>query len=82
MKGEVDGNFIEGMGCVGGCVGGPKVLIPKEEGAMATNNFSFYSPIKIASHSQILDDVLSDLGINSLKDFEDDNKTSILHRTF
>ena len=82
MKGEVDGNFIEGMGCVGGCVGGPKVIIPKEEGAMATNNFAFYSPIKIASHSQILDDVLSDLGINSIKDFEDDNKTSILHRTF
>lgn len=25
-------NFIEGMGCVGGCIGGPKVLIPKEEG--------------------------------------------------
>lgn len=82
MKGEIDGNFIEGMGCIGGCVGGPKVLIPKEEGAMATNNFAFYSPIKIAAHSSTLDDVLSELGINSLKDFEDDDKISILHRTF
>lgn len=32
MAGKLDANFIEGMGCVGGCVGGPKALIPKEEG--------------------------------------------------
>ncbi|MEL7604384.1 MAG: [Fe-Fe] hydrogenase large subunit C-terminal domain-containing protein, partial [Bacillota bacterium] len=32
LNGKITANFIEGMGCVGGCVGGPKVLIPKEEG--------------------------------------------------
>lgn len=32
LEGRVSANFIEGMGCVGGCVGGPKVLIPREEG--------------------------------------------------
>lgn len=32
LQGELSANFIEGMGCVGGCVGGPKILIPKEEG--------------------------------------------------
>ena len=32
LSGEINANFIEGMGCVGGCVGGPKALIPKEEG--------------------------------------------------
>ena len=32
MEGKITANFIEGMGCVGGCVGGPKRLIPKEEG--------------------------------------------------
>ena len=32
LEGKVTANFIEGMGCVGGCVGGPKALIPKEEG--------------------------------------------------
>lgn len=31
-EGKGDSNFFEGMGCVGGCVGGPKVLIDKEEG--------------------------------------------------
>ena len=26
QNGEINANFIEGMGCVGGCVGGPKSL--------------------------------------------------------
>jgi len=32
LNGKISKNFYEGMGCVGGCVGGPKVLIPMEEG--------------------------------------------------
>ncbi|MDZ4965187.1 iron hydrogenase, partial [Clostridium perfringens] len=24
LNGEIEANFIEGMGCIGGCVGGPK----------------------------------------------------------
>ncbi len=32
MAGNIPGNFIEGMGCLGGCVGGPKIMIPMEEG--------------------------------------------------
>ncbi|MFZ2538996.1 MAG: [Fe-Fe] hydrogenase large subunit C-terminal domain-containing protein, partial [Oscillospiraceae bacterium] len=31
INGKITANFIEGMGCVGGCVGGPKALISKEE---------------------------------------------------
>lgn len=32
LSGNIDANFYEGMGCVGGCVGGPKRIIPTEEG--------------------------------------------------
>lgn len=32
FAGKIKANFYEGMGCVGGCVGGPKVLISREEG--------------------------------------------------
>ena len=32
LEGNGGANFFEGMGCVGGCVGGPKALIPREEG--------------------------------------------------
>jgi iron only hydrogenase large subunit-like protein len=31
-SGETKANFFEGMGCVGGCVGGPKVMIDRNEG--------------------------------------------------
>ncbi|MFR9190868.1 MAG: [Fe-Fe] hydrogenase large subunit C-terminal domain-containing protein [Anaerotruncus massiliensis (ex Togo et al. 2019)] len=33
LAGKIDANFFEGMGCVGGCVGGPKRIIPREEGS-------------------------------------------------
>ncbi|MGV2687259.1 hypothetical protein GNF82_23720, partial [Clostridium perfringens] len=32
LNGEIEANFIEGMGCIGGCVGGPKAIIPREQG--------------------------------------------------
>lgn len=31
-EGKLEGNFMEGMGCVGGCVGGPGCILPVEEG--------------------------------------------------
>ncbi len=32
LAGRINANFYEGMGCVGGCVGGPKRVLPVEEG--------------------------------------------------
>lgn len=32
QNGETNANFFEGMGCVGGCVGGPKIMIDRVEG--------------------------------------------------
>lgn len=37
LAGKIDANFFEGMGCVGGCVGGPKRIIPREEGERNVN---------------------------------------------
>lgn len=82
LSGEVKANFIEGMGCVGGCVGGPKALIPKEQGKIFVDNLAYNSPIKVATHSNTMDEVLEKLNITSLKDFEDDKKTEIFHRSF
>lgn len=82
LNGEIEANFIEGMGCVGGCVGGPKALIPKEQGKVSVDNLAYNSPIKVATHSTTMDDVLEKINITSLKDFEDDKKTEIFHRDF
>lgn len=82
LKGEVKATFIEGMGCVGGCVGGPKVLVPPEQGKVSVDNFAYDSAIKVATHSGTLDNVLHKLNIKSLKDFEDPSKIEILEREF
>lgn len=82
LKGQANASFIEGMGCIGGCVGGPKILVPPAQGKKAVDNFAYDSSIRVAVHSKILDDVLDKLGITSLSDFEDPQKISILEREF
>jgi iron only hydrogenase large subunit-like protein len=82
LKGETHASFIEGMGCVGGCVGGPKALVPPEQGKIAVDNFAYNSAIKVPVHSSTLDDILEKLNITSIYDFEDDNKINILERDF
>ncbi len=39
MEGNITANFIEGMGCRGGCVGGPKAIIDKEDGTIHANQY-------------------------------------------
>ncbi|WP_160677787.1 [Fe-Fe] hydrogenase large subunit C-terminal domain-containing protein [Clostridium sp. C8-1-8] len=82
QAGEIDANFIEGMGCIGGCVGGPKALVPREYGKEVVDRVAYDSPIKISTHSDIMNEVLSELGINSLKDFQDEHKVAIFERKF
>lgn len=37
IAGKSSANFFEGMGCVGGCVGGPRALINRDEGSVNVN---------------------------------------------
>ncbi|NLA58027.1 MAG: 4Fe-4S binding protein [Firmicutes bacterium] len=39
-QGKLAANFMEGMGCEGGCVGGPGTIIPREEGRRNVNSFA------------------------------------------
>lgn len=77
---DVKFNFIEGMGCIGGCVGGPKKLVDTDKGTDAVNNFAYSSPIKVATHSDILTEIFHRLDINSLEDLLDKEKTKIFNR--
>ncbi|WP_294405750.1 [Fe-Fe] hydrogenase large subunit C-terminal domain-containing protein [uncultured Clostridium sp.] len=79
---EIDANFLEGMGCKGGCVGGPKALIPIEKGKENVDEFAVNSSIKVPLHSESLDKILSDIGITSLEDFKNEEKMSLFEREF
>lgn len=80
LKGEVKGNFLEGMGCDGGCVGGPKSIIPKEEGRKMVDKYGNESKISISTDNKIMNEFLLKLGIKSLDDFEDKEKVNIFQR--
>lgn len=82
QSGELKANFIEGMGCVGGCVGGPKRIVDPSIGKKHVDEVAYNSPIKVATHSHTMDEVLLRLGINSLESFEDKEKISIFEREF
>ncbi len=82
LKGNIDANFIEGMGCIGGCVGGPKAIIPIDQGKLSVDAFAYDSPIKVPIHSSILDDALEKLDINSIDDFNNSEKIRIFEREF
>ncbi|MDF2502941.1 MAG: iron only hydrogenase large subunit [Clostridium sp.] len=82
QNGEASANFIEGMGCIGGCVGGPKALIPKEKGRDKVNEFAENSNVKISLESDQMKKILSKLGISSAKDFMDEDKMKIFERDF
>ena len=82
LAGNINFSFLEGMGCVGGCVGGPKILVSPEEGKEAVDKFAHDSSIKVPVFSPLLQDILVKLNITSLEDFINDDKIKILQRDF
>ncbi|HQA59795.1 MAG: [Fe-Fe] hydrogenase large subunit C-terminal domain-containing protein [Tepidanaerobacteraceae bacterium] len=46
--GRLEANFVEGMACIGGCVGGPGKLVNHEVGAAAVDEFAKKSKVKEA----------------------------------
>ena len=82
QKGEVEANFIEGMGCVGGCVGGPKALIPRDQGRQFVNDFADSSNIKVSMDSHCMEVILNKIDINSVNDFKTEEKIQIFEREF
>lgn len=79
-KGEIKASFIEGMACPGGCVGGPKAIIDKEEGRKAVDETAYESAIKIPVNSQVIGETLSQLGIKNVKELV--YKGSMFEREF
>lgn len=79
-NGEITANFIEGMGCIGGCVGGPKAIIPVKKGEEKVNETAESSAIKVSVDSSCMKNILKKIGINSNKDFKDKEKIQIFER--
>lgn len=81
-NGEANANFIEGMGCIGGCVGGPKAIISKEAGKEYVDKFAEDSSINVSVESQCIKDILTKIGIDSIDGFKNKDKMEIFERQF
>lgn len=82
QHGNIKGNFIEGMGCVGGCVGGPKAIVPKDNSKVAVDTFADNSKYKVAYDSPVMNGILDAIDIYTIDDYKDERKTEIFHRDF
>lgn len=80
LEGKVEAGFLEGMGCDGGCVGGPKTIIPKEEGKEFIEIYGEESKVNISVNNKIMKKFLKSIGIDSIEDFKDEKKMEIFER--
>ncbi|SDE18630.1 [Fe-Fe] hydrogenase large subunit C-terminal domain-containing protein [Sporomusa acidovorans] len=60
--GKLKANFIEGMACKGGCVGGPGRLLPPEEGTARVNDYGNAAPAHTPVENPQVYSILAKLG--------------------
>jgi iron only hydrogenase large subunit-like protein len=65
---EVNANFIEGMGCVGGCVGGPRTNLEVDKATRIVNEFAEDSLIMTPFDNLNVMKILKELGIERIED--------------
>ncbi|MDD2217270.1 MAG: [Fe-Fe] hydrogenase large subunit C-terminal domain-containing protein [Eubacteriales bacterium] len=66
-EGNIDANFMEGMGCRGGCVGGPKSMIDKEIAREAVNQYGDKAEIKTPADNPFVLQLLNTLGYETVE---------------
>ena len=69
MAGNREGNFFEGMGCKGGCVGGPRAIIPKEEGKRNVKAYGKEAQYKTPTENPYVIELLKELGFSTVEEF-------------
>ena len=69
LRGEGDTNFYEGMGCPGGCVGGPKAVLPPDQGRANVDHYGAGAPYATPLDNPYVLQVLRRLGFDTVEDF-------------
>lgn len=79
-SGNIKANFYEGMGCKGGCVGGPKAILPVQEGSDNVNDYGNQAIYKTPLDNPYVIELLNRLGFETVESLLKDS--SIFTRTF
>jgi iron only hydrogenase large subunit-like protein len=81
-NGDIQANFYEGMGCTGGCVGGPKALLKPELGAIHVNTYGLSAMALTPVNNPYVLELLNDLGIKEADRLLEGESTAIFQRKF
>ncbi|BCN30676.1 [Fe-Fe] hydrogenase large subunit C-terminal domain-containing protein [Anaeromicropila herbilytica] len=80
LEETTDANFFEGMGCRGGCVGGPKAVIPVEEATKKVDIYGDDSPYPTPIENPYVIELLNRLGFDTIESLLEN--TDIFTRNF
>ncbi|MCL1949414.1 MAG: hypothetical protein FWF59_06760 [Turicibacter sp.] len=79
-SGEATANFYEGMGCKGGCVGGPKKLVDSAAGKEAALAYGEHAAYATPLDNPFILEMLHRMGYETIRDFIE--KSDFLTRDF
>lgn len=80
MAGKTSANFYEGMGCKGGCVGGPRAIIPHEEGRKNVEEYGRLASYPTPIDNPYVIELLNRLGFETIESLI--NESDIFTRCF
>lgn len=69
LDGKANGNFFEGMACDGGCVGGPKRVIPTELATALVDEYAAGAPYRTPAENPYVIDLIHRLGFFTIEEF-------------
>ena len=73
LAGKGGANFYEGMGCVGGCVGGPRSLVSREEGRNSVIRYGADAPYNTPIDNPYVVALLHQLGLETIESLLEDS---------
>jgi len=74
IAGQVTANFFEGMGCIGGCVGGPKSILDKDTAKDNVNTYGERAIYPTPIDNPYVIELLHRLGFDTPESLIEDNK--------
>jgi iron only hydrogenase large subunit-like protein len=77
--GKGGGNFYEGMGCVGGCVGGPRAVTPVEEGRAAVDAYGEKAQFRTPAENPYVVELLHRLGFDTVESLLENDEIFTRH---
>lgn len=79
QKRDTDANFFEGMGCKGGCIGGPKAILDRETGKKLVDEYGESAAYATPLENPFVMKILAELGFETVEDLVEHSDLLVRH---